>query len=44
MQKRAATKQRPLKGQDVRKDFPLYAHGNGQWCKTIRGNKHYFGP
>jgi hypothetical protein len=44
MQKRTATKQRPEKGRDVRKDFPLYAHGNGQWAKTIRGNKHYFGP
>ena len=22
---------------------PLYKHANGQWCKTIRGSKHYFG-
>ncbi len=44
MQKQTATKQRPLKGKDVRKDFPLYAHANGQWCKTIRGRKCYFGP
>ena len=44
MQKRTATKQHPRKSQDVRKDFPLYAHGNGQWCKTIRRNEHDFGP
>ena len=26
------------------KGFPLYAHSNGQWCKTFKGEKHYFGP
>ena len=25
------------------KGFPLYAHPNGQWCKTLKGQKHYFG-
>jgi integrase len=23
--------------------FPLYLHSNGQWCKTIKGAKYYFG-
>jgi hypothetical protein len=23
--------------------FPLTAHNNGQWCKKIRGQIHFFG-
>ena len=34
------TKQKPTK---PRKDFPLGAASNGQWCKKIRGKIHYFG-
>jgi hypothetical protein len=26
------------------KKSPIYLHSNGQWCKTIRGRKVYFGP
>ena len=33
-------KQKPQK---PRKDFPLGAASNGQWCRKIRGRVHYFG-
>ena len=37
------TQVRPQKGGDVRQNFPLDAHANGQWAKTIGGRKYFFG-
>ncbi len=34
---------RPRKPEKPRPDFPLYAHGNGQWAKKIKGRTHFFG-
>ncbi len=35
--KKASKSQKPYSG------YPLAAHPNGQWCKTIRGKVHFFG-
>lgn len=36
-------KAKPEKPEKPYKTFPLTAHPNGQWCKKIKGELHYFG-
>ena len=38
------TKKRGRKPAKPSRDFPLFAHDNGQWCKKVKGKQHHFGP
>ena len=41
---RGNSRQKKAKPKKSRPDFPLFAHRNGQWAKTINAKHHYFGP
>jgi integrase len=34
---------RPSRAKQPKRDFPLFKHQRGYWCKKVRGKLHYFG-
>jgi len=40
----SSTSKQVSKQHSVPREFPLWLHPNGSWCKKVRGKVHYFGP
>jgi hypothetical protein len=38
-----ARSRKPAKPSKPQKEFPPFAHNNGQWSKKVRGKIHHFG-